>query len=80
MKLATKLIITLAVVYNGAMGYAVTLTAQPFVVLGFLSLDFFLIFYYMWLLMKENLGTMKFARTHKELIDQAREEISKAKT
>ena len=79
MKLATKLIIIIALLYNGLMGYFVTLTAQPFVVLGFLSVDFFLIFYYMWLLMRQNLGVMKFEREHKDLIDRARKEVNTTK-
>lgn len=79
MKLATKLIIILAILYNGMMGYFVTLTSQPFIVLGFLSVDFFLIFYYMWLLIRENLGTMNFEKSHKEIIEKAREELKSAK-
>jgi hypothetical protein len=79
MKLATKLIIVIAVVYNGLMGYEVSLTEHPIFVLTFLSIDFFLIFYYMWLLIRENLGVMKFESTHKDLIKQAREEVSKMK-
>ncbi len=79
MKLATKLIILIALIYNGLMGYFVTLTAQPFVVLGFLSVDFFLIFYYMWLLIRQNLGVMKFEKEHKDLIQKAREEVRSVK-
>lgn len=76
MKLATKLIIIVALLYNGMMGYLVTLTAEPFVVLGFLSIDFFLIFYYMWLLLRQNLGVMKFKKEHSDLIKQAQEEVN----
>lgn len=79
MKLGTKLIVLIAIVYNGMMGYLVTLTAQPFIVLGFLSVDFFLIFYYMWLLIRQNLGTVKFEKSHKEMIEKAREELKAVK-
>ncbi len=79
MKLTTKVIIIIALVYNGMMGYFVTLTAQPFVVLGFLSVDFFLIFYYMWLLIRQNLGVMKFEREHKDIIEKARQEVRSMK-
>ncbi len=79
MKLATKIIVIIALLYNGLMGYFVTLTAQPFVVLGFLSVDFFLIFYYMWLLIRQNLGVMKFEREHKDILEKAREEVRSAK-
>ncbi|MDE1768631.1 MAG: hypothetical protein KGH64_05015 [Candidatus Micrarchaeota archaeon] len=75
MKLATKIIIIIAVLYNAGMGYAIALTAQPYIVLSFFSVDIFLIFYYMWLLIRQNLGVIKFEKEHKDILNKARDEV-----
>lgn len=75
MRLATKIITIIAIVYNASLGYVVTLAFNPVLVLLFLSLDIFLIFYYMALLIRYNYGFAKYAKEHKELIEDARAEM-----
>lgn len=80
--MGTKIILIIAILYNASLGYFVTLSFNPLVVLLFLSLDIFLIFYYMMLLIRYNMGIVKYKKEHKELIEEAQDEIrhySKAK-
>ncbi|MDE1860849.1 MAG: hypothetical protein KGH72_03980 [Candidatus Micrarchaeota archaeon] len=75
----TEFLLILAIAITMSLGVLVAYTTEPFEVLGFLCLDFFLIFYYLRLLIRENFGTLKFERENKDLIEKARAEISSSK-
>lgn len=75
MDFKTKILLVLAVIYNMIMGVAVAFTEDPLIILLFLCIDFFLIFYYLWLLIRQNYGYLKFEKVNKDLIDKARKEV-----
>jgi hypothetical protein len=75
MHFATKVIIIIAILYNASLGYFVTLSFDPLIVLLFLSVDIFLIFYYVMLLIRYNYGIVKYGKEHMELIEDARSEL-----
>ena len=75
MRLATKIIIAIAVIYNASLGYFITLSFEPLVMLIFLSVDIFLIFYYVMLMVRYNYGLTKYQKEHEDLIEDARAEL-----
>jgi len=51
------------------------LTSQPIVVLLFISVDFFLLFFYLLAVFRSKKEEHQFVRAHSELIREAKEEI-----
>lgn len=72
MKITTKIVVVIAILYNAFLGYVVTLTLEPIIVLLFLSFDIFLIFYYLFLLVRYNYGR---PMIQKDLLEKARKEV-----
>lgn len=70
----TILIVVLAIGYNCLLGYAMRLAFEPFTVVLFLSIDFFLIFYYVHFLVKENNEINKVGK-NAELVIKAKQEL-----
>ena len=72
----SKVLVVALIVYNIALGISVgMLTTQPFIVLLFVSVDFFLIFYYILAVFREQQTVSDFEQSHAELIQKAREEL-----
>jgi hypothetical protein len=79
MELRTKVLLFIAIGYNMFVGFFIGYTHASLVILFFISLDFFLIFYYMWLLLRQNYGLFHFEKEHRDLIMRAREEQKSVK-
>lgn len=75
METITKVLLVVAIGYNAVIGAFIEVTSGSFIIVLFLCIDFFLIFYYMWLLLRQNYGLFQFEKTHKDLIRKAREEV-----
>jgi hypothetical protein len=70
-------LVAILIAYNLLLGVFVAMvTTQPGIVLLFLSVDFFLLFYYFFTIIRERLKVYEFKKAHAEIIKKAEEEVS----
>jgi hypothetical protein len=81
MKVKVNLLIGIIFLYNMLLGLILAeLTTNPFIVMAFVCVDFFFIFYYVWLITVERLREHKFKVEHADLIKHALLEIQAGRT
>lgn len=81
MDLKTPIILIIILLYNVLLGvFIIQFTVVPTLAISVISVDFFFILLYAWMIVRERYRGFKFRKEHSELIRQAEAELRSMKT